>query len=510
MPRRVQLGSRLAGGVAGLRRTATLAMVPLLLIMALVAGGGWAAWCIALALPFTIAAAVQRPILQRSRDTDRLTGLGGRQALVAALDAALARGTGRPRTTAAMVIEIDGFKLLEERYDHRAVEQILQATGERLRDCLRERDTAARLEGCCFGVGLSTARRLDLETAIQMASRLQRALSEPIALDGLRVHPSVSVGFALAARLEAPRGEDLVQAATLAMIEAQRAGPGAIRSYSESMQARITARNSLADEIAAALDRGEISAHFQPQISGSTGAVTGVEALARWHHPERGLIPPAEFIPALEQAGLMGRLGELMVQDGLNALRLWDASGLAVPRVGVNFSRHELADPQLVERIAWEIDRFGLEPGRLAVEVLETVVADRADDMVIRNLAGLARLGCCLDLDDFGTGHAAITSIRRFSIQRLKIDRSFITRIDADAEQQKMVSAILTMAERLGLATLAEGVETEGEREMLSRLGCDHLQGFGIARPMPRQDTADWIRARQSTAPIPIRPRQAL
>jgi EAL domain-containing protein (putative c-di-GMP-specific phosphodiesterase class I) len=159
----------------------------------------------------------------------------------------------------------------------------------------------------------------------------------------------------------------------------------------------------------------------------------------------------------------------------------------------VNFSKEELTDPQLVDRIEQRLYEFGLDANRLAVEVLETVVADHADDIVIRNLSGLATLGCSLDLDDFGTGHASITSIRRYSIERIKIDRSFVTRIDADDEQQKMVAAILTMADRLGLDTLAEGVETNEERLKLAELGCGHVQGFGIARPLPPEDVDNWI-----------------
>ena len=189
----------------------------------------------------------------------------------------------------------------------------------------------------------------------------------------------------------------------------------------------------------------------------------------------------------------MHRLGEAMIQDALSSLRRWDQSGLSIPRVGVNFSKEELTDPQLVDRIEQRLYEFGLEANRLAVEVLETVVADHADDIVIRNLSGLAALGCSLDLDDFGTGHASITSIRRYSIERIKIDRSFVTRIDADDEQQKMVAAILTMADRLGLDTLAEGVETNEERLKLAELGCGHVQGFGIARPLPPEDVDNWI-----------------
>jgi EAL domain-containing protein (putative c-di-GMP-specific phosphodiesterase class I) len=260
------------------------------------------------------------------------------------------------------------------------------------------------------------------------------------------------------------------------------------------MRARVDARNYLVAEVAGAFDRGEVQAYFQPQVSVRTGSITGFEALARWQHPERGLLPPAEFLPAVEQTGLMGRLGQKMIEAALTALRDWEAGGYYVPCVGVNFSNAELCDPRLVDRIAWELDRFGLTPDRLVVEVLETVVAGHSDDAVVQNLSGLARLGCCLDLDDFGTAQASIMSIRRFSIERIKIDQSFVTGIDRDTEQQRMVGAIITMAERLGLDTLAEGVESPAEQAMLARLGCGHVQGFGIARPMPFAETGPWMR----------------
>ena len=199
----------------------------------------------------------------------------------------------------------------------------------------------------------------------------------------------------------------------------------------------------------------------------------------------------------------MHRLGHKMIDDALSALHRWDAQGFKVSRVGVNFSKDELRDPTLVSHIETSLINYMLSPDRLAVEVLETVVADNADDVVIRNLAGLANLGCRLDLDDFGTGHASITSIRRYAVERIKIDRSFVTNIDQDEEQQKMVAAILTMAERLGLDTLAEGVETVEERRMLAHLDCGHVQGFGIARPMAPWDVDNWI---HNYRPQPVRP----
>jgi diguanylate cyclase (GGDEF)-like protein len=496
-----RLIAALAGPIGRLTRPVMLAMAPMLLLAALTLGGNLGVALLLLALPLTVASAVGRPILTREGTRDPLTGLGDRAALTAELDRILGRSGGPPRSVAAMVLEIDGFKQIEQRHDRVAIEWLLRIVGERLQDGLRDGDTLARLDGACFGLALSSRHQPDLETAIQLGQRLQAAVADPIPVEGLQIHVTVSLGFALALRLVRPDGADLVQAATLALIEAQRGGSNSIRCYSEAMRHRVSLRHDLADEVAAALDRGDVVAHFQPQISLRSGRLTGVEALARWHHPERGLIPPGEFLPVMEQAGLMGRLGEVMVQDGLNALRLWDAAGLDVPHVAINFSQAELADPRLVDRLAWELDRFDLRPDRLAIEVLETVVAKRVEDVVVRNLSGLSGLGCRLDLDDFGTGHAAITSIRQFSIQRIKIDRSFVTRIDNDAEQQKMVSAILTMADRLGIETLAEGVETEAERDMLHRLGCDHGQGFGIGRPMPRLETEAWIRAIPPSCP---------
>lgn len=461
------------------------------------------------ALIVTVVAAIAFGMHRPSAATslDRVTGLPQRDGVVATLDHALRTSARKGHSTGAIVLEIDRYRFLEENHDRPAVERILRVTADRISGVLRDSDHAGRLDGSAFVVALSPVRRLDLEAAIQLSARIQHAVAEPIAVGGANVYVTASVGFCLAARLKNPTGERIVQAATGALIEAQRYAPGAIRSFSNAMQSRIANRSELTAQVANAMEKGEIRAFFQPQISARTGAITGFETLARWQHSERGLIPPVEFLPALAQAGMMDRLGEIMVFDGLTALRRWDNLGFDVPRVGVNFSNEELRDPRLLDRIAWELDRFNLKPERLAIEVLETVVADKGEDVIMRNLSGLAKLGCCLDLDDFGTGHASITSIRRFSIERIKIDRSFITKIDEDPEQQKMVSAILTMAERLGLDTLAEGVESPEEQAELAQLGCGHIQGFGVARPMPPEEVDDWIsayRARQLGA-IPFR-----
>jgi diguanylate cyclase (GGDEF)-like protein len=424
---------------------------------------------------------------------DRVTGLAQRGALVTYLDRALNPSAKHGRASGALVLEIDDYKRLEELHDHRAIEQILLTSAQRLTQILRDSDLAARLDGPVFAIALSPVRRLDLESAIQLSNRIQQALSEPIQIDRDRIYITVSVGFSLAERLENPPGALVLQSAMSALIEAPRPAPAASRSYSAAMKTRIASRSLLCNQVSDALENGQIQAYFQPQVSTKTNAITGFETLARWSHPERGLIPPIEFLPALEQAGLMQNLCDLMVKQGLSALKTWDEMGYHVPRVAVNCSNEELRNPKLVDRIGWELDRHDLTPDRLAIEVLETVVANRSDDIIIRNLSALARLGCLLDLDDFGTGHASITTIRRFSIERIKIDRSFITKIDSDEDQQMMVSAILTMADRLGLDTLAEGVENDQELQMLGDLGCHHVQGYGIARPMPLADATRWV-----------------
>ena len=358
---------------------------------------------------------------------------------------------------------------------------------------LRSDDIIGLMGDARFAICTDPVRQLDLELCIQMAARLQTAIEEPISIDGTGIYVSASIGFCQHARAPGNDGAEWIEAARIALQEAQRRGPSAIRAFSDQMRKVTKARAELREDVIRALEAGQIQPWFQPQISTDTGQITGFEALARWMHPERGMIAPADFLPAVEQAGQLERLAEVMTYHSFAALKAWDGAGVDVPQIGVNFAGSELSNPKLLEKITWELDRFNLTPNRLAVEVLETVVASAPDDMITRNINALGKLGCRIDLDDFGTGHASIASIRRFSVSRIKIDRSFVMKADRDPEQQRMISAILTMAERLQVETLAEGVETVGEHVLLAQLGCDHVQGFGIGRPMPFEKTLDWI-----------------
>jgi EAL domain-containing protein (putative c-di-GMP-specific phosphodiesterase class I)/GGDEF domain-containing protein len=493
-----------AGGL--LRRPEILVFLPAVTLAAFWLGGEELLTIVALGLPmvFVMTGAIGLGGQRLPPRHEGFDGMADHRLLVTLLDDALRGAVGRDTSVACVVLQFDEPERLVERYGLALQSDIVSGTADRLLAVLRAGDIIARLEGGGFGVALIGVRRLDLETMVQLAARIQAAVSAPLAVSGMQVMVTCSVGFCLASRLAQATGRTLLDAAQVAADVALRNGPGAVRSFSPGMAVVRADHAAQRDELETALDEGRIRAHFQPQVSTDTGEITGFEALARWHHADRGLVSPAEFLPAIDDAGLSERLSEVMLYNALTALARWDKAGLAIPTVAVNFSASELRNPRLPEKIKWELDRFELEPQRLTIEILETVITRADNDVLVRNVAALSALGCGVDLDDFGTGHASITSIRRLQLRRLKIDRSFVARVDEDRGQQQIVSAILSMAERLGLDTLAEGVETPGEHAMLAQLGCGHVQGFGVGRPMPFEETADWVlrhRARQATTP---------
>lgn len=471
-----------------------LILVPTLTILAHWLFGDVGLYGAGLGLPLIIAAVA---VVTMQTDTPRDASLTPfdvqREKLELAADRILTRTARSSRSTACILLSIDEFTQMRERLGMQAADRIQRRVAERLTVSLRRDDTIGCFNDGVFGIVLSPIARADLETILMITGRLQKALAEPIPLSGTRVHVTVSVGFSQPDRVPDVTGIALVEAAEAALREASSRGPGSVRAYSVELHRRRVAQTQMSEDLRDALEHGQIVPWFQPQVSTDTGQVTGFEALARWNHPDRGMIPPGDFLPVLERSGLMERLSEVILFQSLTAMKAWARAGLHIPTVGVNFSTDELRNPNLVDKIAWELDRFELDPSRLTVEVLENVMASSPDDTISRNITSLANLGCKIDLDDFGTGHASITNIRRFSVSRLKIDRSFVTRVHEDREQQRMVAAILTMAERLELDTLAEGVESVGEHTMLAQLGCGHVQGYGIARPMPFEETIAWI-----------------
>lgn len=490
--------------VAGqLRRPENLAFLPAVTLGSFWLGGERMLLFTALGLPglFLFAGAFRFvPHLPVAIGTDL-----GRFDLIAQLDKALRMAQDRDLATACLVLRLDDLAELIEDHGHAAHAEVLLRCRDRLISALRQGDGIARLEGDSFAVAVQPVRQMNLDAILQLGARLQAALANPISIDAARVYVTASVGFCLGVRAPAPTGAALLEAAEIAADDASRNGPGAIRGFSTDLQQIRADRSQMRAEIERALDEGQIIAHFQPQIRAQTGEVAGFEALARWQHPSRGLIPPSDFLPVIEQAGLSERLGEAMLFQALTALSGWDAAGQRVPCVGVNFSADQLRNPRLADALKWELDRFDLTPDRLSIEILETVFADTDNDVIVHTLAALSKLGCGIDLDDFGTGHAAIANIRRFAVRRIKIDRSFVTHADTDPGQQQLLSAILSLAERLGIETVAEGVERPGEQTTLAELGCHVLQGFGIARPMPYEETLPWLEAHRARVSAPIR-----
>ena len=474
-----------------------LAFMPALTLGAFWFGGETALLLSALGLPllFALGGAFAGRAGGVMLARDSVTGLMLRDGFEAVVEQIFQDTETSGLRSACFLVELDDYNDLVDRHGQSGADLIAQRSGDRILAALRDGDTVARIGDSRFAICLMAVRQLDLELCIQLAGRMQAAVEEPVALDGLSVYLSCSVGFCQRSRSPGTSGADWLAASTDALREAHQAGPSGIRAYSADIQKRAQTRSDLREDAVKALENGQIQPWYQPQISTDTGKITGFEDLARWQHPKHGMVAPDSFLPAIEDAGLMERLGQVMLYHALTALKAWDSVGADVPRVGVNFAGQELRNPNLVDKIRWELDRFDLTPDRLSVEILETVVSDSPDDTVARNISGLAKLGCRIDLDDFGTGHASIASIRRFAISRIKIDRSFVMKADRDPDQQRLIGAILTMAERLGLETLAEGVETVGEHALLAQLGCDHVQGFGIGRPMPFDQTLDWIDA---------------
>ena len=424
-----------------------------------------------------------------------------REEIAAGLDHALAQPRGGGH--ACIVIRLDDMTELATRLEPRVCAEIADRLRARAAAVLRDGDRVDLLDAEHLVATIARTAAIDLETMMQIAGRVQIALHAPLDIEVADLRASATLGFAIPQPGEDWTGARLVAAAEDAMVDARLVGPGTIRAHTAAVSARRAERHALQSDARRALAEGAIVAWFQPQICTGTGRVSGVEALARWHDPDRGWISPAAFLPALAAAGEMTRLADVMLAQSLDALRAWDRAGASVPRVSINLSEADLADPGLTRRIAWELDRADIAPHRLGVEVLESVISTRANARAGETLAALADMGCTVDLDDFGTGCASITAIKAFPISRIKIDRQFVDGLESHPAKQKMIAAILTMAERLEVDTLAEGVETDAQHALLAQYGCGHLQGFGIARPMPRDAATTWLAAPRTPTSLP-------
>ena len=414
----------------------------------------------------------------------------------------------RDHSRSVLLLQLENTEILARTLDKAAMSHLLVQLSMTLGRAVRPYDPVRVLSPGLFAFVLRNRTDRD---AMQVAHRLHRQAQAPIALAGQTLTPVISGalvhtdGSSLSgpdpARAHLP-GPDLPPVETLIDNARRRLQDtpdgdlGQLRLYPYDT---ALAGAPLIVTIGEAIKAGQVEAWFQPQICCHSGSITGFEALARWNHPSRGILAPGVFMPQMSDADHTA-LTHVMLQQSLAALKEWDDAGFCVPTVSVNISNHELSERGFADCLLWELDRHEIRPERLVIEVLESVgpVTSNADVRV--NLRKMSKAGCHIDLDDFGTGYASLDAIRQFGIHRIKLDRSFVTGCDIDPGQQRMILAILALAERLGIAALAEGVETREEHAFLAQMGCDEVQGYAIARPMPLSATMDFLTRHSAAA----------
>ncbi|NLU74960.1 bifunctional diguanylate cyclase/phosphodiesterase [Streptomyces sp. HNM0575] len=420
---------------------------------------------------------------------DPLTGLPNRQWLLERTWSALDEADRTEARSALVLIDLDRFRSVNDTLGHLAGDRLLLKIAERLRAELPRGAEAARLGGDEFAVLLPLA---DSTTSAMRAARtLVSALGSPLDLDGLTLVLEASAGVAVFPE-HAREAEGLLRRADVAMYEAKRDRTG-VEVYEATRDSNTPDRLALLADLRRALDAGEVELHYQPKV-GFDGVVSGLEALVRWVHPERGRVPPDEFIAIAETSGLMPRLTEYVLETALGQVSKWRSDGLTVP-VAVNVSPRDVHAPGFAGGVAGRLARHGVPAGALQLEITEHVLLEdpqRAAD----TLAALAGHGVKMSLDDFGTGYSSLVHLRRLPVSELKIDRSFVARLAVDAEDAEIVRCTVDLAHSLGLLVVAEGVEDDETWERLRDLGCDAVQGWLVAAAMPPDETTAWLRAR--------------
>jgi diguanylate cyclase (GGDEF)-like protein/PAS domain S-box-containing protein len=421
---------------------------------------------------------------------DSLTGLENRFGLRARLDEALTKAAGAASRTAVMLIDLDRFKNVNDTLGHDVGDRLLVEIARRIRASVRETDIVARLGGDEFVVAMPGLREdAPLEGLVR---KVFEQLRGNIDLPGRVVYNSCSIGVSVSPD-DAADSTTLLKHADLAMYVAKSHGGDAYRMFHSSMTPG-TDRLSVEVELRGALERQELTLHYQPRVDTITGRPTGMEALVRWNHPTRGLVPPAAFIPIAEETGLIEPLGQWVLEAACRQLRAWLDSGIEPIRVSVNLSPTQFARDDLPERVASVLAATGIPPRLLELEITESATMS-SPELAVRHLAALKALGVTLSIDDFGTGHSSLSRLKLFNVDCLKIDRSLVKDCAADAYDAALCRATIALGRALGLEVVAEGVETQEQWQFLAHEHCSNIQGYLLARPMPASEMFAFLKA---------------
>src|SRR4051812_21515667 len=411
---------------------------------------------------------------------DALTGLANRTLLLEETSRLLARR----REVSVLVLDVDDFKDINDSRGHSTGDRLLVAVAGRIAGCVRPEDTVARLGGDEFAVVIAGGPR----TARSIATRVLAALADPVSIGGRTLAVSASIGIADTTTAERD-AETLLRNADLAMYLAKAQGKQRVVVYADGMAQEARGKAELVEGLSGALARQELTVHYQPVVSlrgpdGTTPEVTSYEALLRWQHPERGLVPPGDFVPLAEDTGLIVPIGAWVLREAARQAVAWSVAAGRPIGMAVNLSPRQLADDDVVATVADVLTETGLPPAQLTLEVTESVLVQDVDRVVDR-LRKLRTLGVRIAIDDFGTGYSSLSYLRRLPADTIKIDRSFVIDLAQDGASRTLVSSIIELARSLQLDVVAEGVEDAAQRSVLESLQCSHAQGFLFARPQP-------------------------
>ncbi|HEX3317369.1 MAG TPA: EAL domain-containing protein [Solirubrobacteraceae bacterium] len=417
---------------------------------------------------------------------DSLTGLPNRALFLDRLKLALARSARRSSAVAVLFLDLDRFKLINDSSGHEAGDRVLVDVGARLERALRPGDTVARFGGDEF-----TALCEDMPTeraVLAIAERMAQAVAMPFLLGDSETFLSASIGIAMADGDAHDEGlaESLVRDADAAMYRAKERGKSRVELFDAHLRERAVRRLSIEGALHRALERDELRLHYQPQIDLPSGRIVGWEALVRWEHPERGLLQPSDFVQVAEETGLILALGSWVLDEACRQAARWSSldGALPDPAMAVNLSPRQLSQPELVDVVAHALELAGLPPSRLCLEMTESVVVDHHGGAAAM-LDALRELGVQLALDDFGSGYSALSSLKRYRVDVLKVDQGFVAELGRDAAGGPILAAIIDLTHALGLRAVAEGVERAEQLALLRTLGCDMAQGFYFGRPQP-------------------------